>query len=60
MKLESVIQENVALSEQLQAEMSKNSPSGAFVKSLNNNMKQQLDAAIQVCLVTFSSYFTYP
>lgn len=50
-KLETVVQENLSLSDQLQAEMKKNSSAGAFVKSLNNNMKQQLDAAIQVCSV---------
>lgn len=45
--LESVVQENQSLSEQLQSELSKRSSSETYVKSLNSNIKLQLDAAIQ-------------
>ncbi|XP_034249992.1 sodium channel and clathrin linker 1 [Thrips palmi] len=46
-KLESVIEENQSLSEQLQSEIRKNSSSDNYVKALNSNVKQQLDAALQ-------------
>lgn len=50
-KLESVIEENRSLSEQLQSEIKKNSSSDNYVKSLRSNVNLQLEAAIQVCLL---------
>lgn len=46
-KLESVIQENQSLSEQLHSEIKRNSSSVNYMKSLDSNVKLQLDAAIQ-------------
>ncbi|KAK3924754.1 Sodium channel and clathrin linker 1 [Frankliniella fusca] len=46
-RMESVIFENESLADQLKTEISKNSVDGNNLKSINNNMRQQLDAAIQ-------------
>lgn len=47
-RLELLVQENAALSGQLQGEISKSANAESIVKSLNSNLKQQLDSAIQV------------